>query len=84
MSKKIDPQKAIHPNKIPDVSNRKQSSRPPMSWPGIPGRSAEHEAEFVHHGNREEPAEVTEQQRRLEREIHEENGKRHARRDPEE
>ncbi|MGA9524760.1 MAG: hypothetical protein WBV82_25100 [Myxococcaceae bacterium] len=70
MSRKIDPETGVEPNKIPDVSRRKDASRPPHDWPGIPGRSPEHEGEFVHHGAPEEPAEVTEEQRRLEREFH--------------
>jgi hypothetical protein len=67
MTRKIDPEKKLHPRKIADVSHRRDTSRPPHEWPGIRGRSEEHEAEFVRHGQREEPADVTEAQRDLER-----------------
>lgn len=67
MTRKIDPDKKLKPNDIEDVTHRKASSRPPHDWPGIEGRSKEDEAEFEHDGKREEPAEVTEAQRRLER-----------------
>ena len=67
MSRKIDPEKEVRPADIDDVTDRKASSRPPHDWPGIPGRSADDEAEFEHHGQREDPADVTESQRELER-----------------
>jgi hypothetical protein len=59
--------KKIHPEKgrvgQERVSSRRpQSARPPKDWPGIPGRSADHEAEFD-----DGPAQVTEAQRDLER-----------------
>ncbi len=69
MTRKIDPEKKVHPRDIADVSHRKDTSRPPHNWPGIPSRSQEHEAEFVRHGKHEDPAEVTEAQRELERKV---------------
>ncbi len=76
MTRKIDPETAVKPNDIDDVTHRKSSSRAPHDWPGIPGRSEEDEAEFVRKGDAEQPADVTEAQRDLERHV------RHA--DPEE
>ncbi len=48
-----------------------QATRP-EPWPGIPGRSQEHETELPTGTPREVQADVTEAQRRLEREMHEE------------
>ena len=67
MTRKIDPHEQVKPEEIEDVTHRKASSRPPSDWPGIPGRSREDEAEFVREGKSEEPADVTEAQRELER-----------------
>jgi hypothetical protein len=47
-----------------------QATRP-EPWPGIRGRSAEHERELPTGTPREEQAEVTEAQRRLEQEMEE-------------
>ena len=68
MTRKIDPEKKVKPEEIDDVTSRKASSRPPSDWPGIPGRSKEDEAEFERDGTREDPADVTQAQRDLERE----------------
>lgn len=67
MTRKIDPDEKVKPEEIDDVTHRKVSSRPPSDWPGIEGRSQEDEAEFVHEGKPERPADVTEAQRELER-----------------
>ena len=67
MTRKIDADGDVKPATIGDVSKQENSSRPPRDWPGIEGRSGEDEAEFVHQGRDEEPAEVTEAQRKLER-----------------
>jgi hypothetical protein len=47
----------------------------PKPWPGIQGRSKEHEEELPTGTRREEQASVTEAQRRLEREMGEEEDK---------
>jgi hypothetical protein len=44
----------------------------PDPWPGIKGRSEEHETELPTGTKRDEQASVTEAQRRLEREMHDE------------
>lgn len=70
MTRKIDINKKVRPTEIDDVSKRKEAARPPSDWPGIAGRSEEDEAEFVHDGEEEAPAQVTEAQRDLERSVH--------------
>jgi hypothetical protein len=45
-----------------------QATRPDP-WPGIPGRSAEHERELPTGTSREDQASVTEAQRKLEHEM---------------
>lgn len=69
MTRKIDPETKVKPNDIDDVTHQKGASRPPHDWPGIPSRSQEDEAEFVREGRAEEPADVTEAQRDLERHV---------------
>jgi hypothetical protein len=44
----------------------------PDPWPGIKGRSEEHETELPTGTKRDEQASVTEAQRRLEHEMHDE------------
>ena len=51
-----------------------QATRP-EPWPGIQGRSKEHEEELPTGTPREAQAGVTEAQRKLEREMHEEEEK---------
>ncbi len=51
------------PRQAPDD----QSSATPPNWPGIPGRSAEHERSPDSPDRRDKDADVTEQQRELER-----------------
>lgn len=46
-----------------------ESTRP-EPWPGIPGRSEEHETELETGTRRADQADVTEQQRKLEDEVH--------------
>lgn len=50
----------------------------PEPWPGIPGRSKEHEAELPTGTPREVQADVTQAQRRLERELGEEEEQRRS------
>jgi hypothetical protein len=69
VTRKIDPESGITPDRIKNVTTSKGSSRVPQNWPGIPSRSQENEGEFVREGKTEEPADVTENQRRLEREF---------------
>ncbi|MBX5481762.1 MAG: hypothetical protein IRZ16_07960 [Myxococcaceae bacterium] len=69
MTRKIDPDTPIDPEETAHETHREVSSRPPKEWPGIPARSQEDEASFVHDGVEESPAEVTEAQRKLERSI---------------
>ena len=47
----------------------------PDPWPGIKGRSEEHEAELPTGTRREEQAGVTEAQRKLEHDVHEDQEK---------
>lgn len=52
-------------------SKQNDSSAHPPGWPGIPGRSEEHERSPKEEGTREaQPSGVTESQRGLEREQH--------------
>ncbi len=54
-----------------EVDPSKSSSARPEGWPGIPGRSLEHEREPDTRKPGEPPAEVTEEQRDLERKMRE-------------
>ena len=54
---------------VKDVKNV-QSTRP-QPWPGIPSRSEEHEDELPTGTRRAEQADVTDAQRQLEKEMHE-------------
>ena len=69
MTRKIDPDTPVEPEEIAPVTHREASSRPPKEWPGIPARSEEDEAEFVHDGQDETPADVTQAQRDLEKAV---------------
>lgn len=52
-----------------EESERDQSSAHPEGWPGIPGRSQEHEASPEGQAPKKGDAEVTEAQRSLERDV---------------
>lgn len=52
----------------PKQEAQEQRSASPEGWPGIPGRSAEHERKPESPAPEHEDAEVTEAQRELERE----------------
>ncbi len=51
----------------PEKESKEQRSASPENWPGIPGRSPEHERKPDSPNQEGEDAEVTEAQRELER-----------------